>query len=104
MEIQSLEYARKFIDRFIKRNPNTRLKTIYKKLRTWQSLSYIGCWPLISEIVYRSAKVDKFYTPKEVVQTYKLSEDPYLRRQHSNSKLVMFLTNKDELRACLTGK
>lgn len=101
MEIQSLDNARKSIDRYLARYPKAQLKTIYKFIRPRADLTMVGDWPLISEIVYRAYFVNLSYTPKEVVEVYKLTTDPYLQSRRVDSELVVFLTNRDELERTL---
>lgn len=101
MEIQSLDSARKSIDRYLARHPLAKLKTIYKFIRPRADLTMVGDWPLISEIVYRAYFVNLVYTPKDVVEVYRLTADPYLKSRRIDSELVVFLTNRDELERTL---
>lgn len=101
--IQSLEPLRKFLTSYLKSNPHAKLKTLYKQARTLDSMPYIGDWPLINGIVYECASRDKFFSARELVETYRLTTDPYLRNLRVDSKLVQILTNKDELRADISG-
>ncbi len=101
MEIQSLDNARKSIDRYLLRHPKAQLKTIYKFIRPRADITMVGDWPLISEIVYRAFFVHLLYTPKEVVEVYRLTTDPYLQSRRIDSELVVFLTNRDELERTL---
>ncbi len=98
-KIQSLEPVRKFLKRYLKKNPNATLHTLYKQVRGLEKVSFIGCWPLINEVVYECAKKNRFFTKKEVVKAFRLTEDSYLKKLRRNSKLVSILTNEDDLRA-----
>ena len=98
-KIQTLEPVRKFLKGYLKRNPNATLRTLYKRVRKIEKVSFIGCWSLINEVVYECAKRDRYFTKKEVVKAFKLTEDSYLKKLRSNSKLVAILTSKDDLRA-----
>lgn len=97
-EFQSLESIRPTLDRFLGTHPTSKLETVYRKFRSRADITLLGDWPLISEIVYRSARIDRFYTPKQVVEAYKATSDPYLLSRRTDSELVLFLTNKDELK------
>lgn len=101
IKIQSLDSARKSIDRYLARHRKAKLKTIYKFIRPRADITLVGDWPLISEIVYRAYFVNLLYSPKEVVEVYKLTTDPYLQSRRVDSELVVFLTNRDELERVL---
>ncbi|PIR58590.1 MAG: hypothetical protein COU69_04675 [Candidatus Pacebacteria bacterium CG10_big_fil_rev_8_21_14_0_10_56_10] len=96
--IQTLSPVRKFLSSYLKKNPNATLPTLFKQTRGLKSVSLMGDWVLITEIITRCAKKKKFFNKRQVLATCKLSTDPVIRKQRSNSKLVAILTKSDELR------
>jgi hypothetical protein len=103
MNIQTLEPVYKFVNKKIDNNPRTKLSTLYKSLRSKNSLSLFGDWPLISEIVFQAARKGILFTCEQVKNAFRLTEDPLLLSQRIDSQLVQFLTNKDNLRSYLTS-
>jgi hypothetical protein len=103
--IQTLAPVRKFLESYLKRSPNASLPTLFKQARKLKTVSYIGDWPMINEIVYWCAdKKNKYFSTKEVVKVHRMSDDPFLQKSRSNSKLVALLTNKEELRAKISAQ
>jgi hypothetical protein len=103
LNIQTLSPVKKFLDSYLKRNPNATLATLFKQVRSLKTVSFVGDWLLISEIVSRCAERKKFFTKKQILATCKLSTDPILQKQRRNSKLVAILTSNDESKANLSA-
>lgn len=99
--IQSLYPVRKFLKSYLKRNKNASLKKLFKLCRELESVSFIGDWPMINEIVYECAKREKFFEKDEVAKVLRLTDDSFLNSQRSDSQLVAILSNKEELRASI---
>lgn len=104
MNIQTLETSRKHLEPLLKERPTISFLTIFKHFRQIKSYSSFGDFPLISEIVHQSAKRNVFFSPNEIVRTMHRSNDPYLRKQRSDSKIVSILTDKELLKSKISAK
>jgi hypothetical protein len=96
-QIQSLIPVRKFLSSYLKRNHNASLPTLFKNVREIESISYIGNWPILTEIINICAEKNKFFTKEQIVKVTKISSDPILKSQRTDSKLVAILSNREEL-------
>jgi hypothetical protein len=99
--IQTLKPIATFTEGYIKRNKNATLKTLYKNARDIESVSFIGDWPLIGQIINTCAEKNKFFEKDEVAKFFRSTNDPYLKTLRSDSELVAILTSKDGLIASI---
>jgi len=99
--IQTLTPIRKYVESYLRKNKNASLKTLFKHSRVIEKTSFIGDWPLITEIVYTCAKQNKFFGKNEVAKVFRQTNDSFLKRLRSDSQLVAKLTNKEELTASI---
>lgn len=98
-QIQSLLPARAFVTSYLKRNKNATLTALFKNVRKLESISYIGDWPLLAEIINVCAESNKFFTKEQIVKVTRLSTDSLLKAQRTDSKLIAILSSKDDLKA-----
>ena len=96
-QIQSLIPVRKFLNSYLKKNKSARLKTLFKNARKIKSISYIGDWPLLTEIIQICAEKNKFFEKEEITKVMHLSTDSLLNKQRIDSKLVAILSNREDL-------
>lgn len=103
MNIQSLETSKKHLLPLLKKRPQISFSTIFKHFRQIQAYSQFGDFPLISEIVHQSALLNHFYSKEEIVRTMRSSDDEFLQKQRSDSKLVLILTDIETLKSKISG-
>lgn len=97
MIIQSLDYTSTIVRRYINKNPQARLLTLYRLIRKRSDHSIIGSWPIIAELFFTVWENYRPVTAKELVNVCRRSDDLELQKLRTDSQIICQLLGEGEL-------